>query len=116
VRRRGKAVVAMLTSQVVVPWLLSGVEVGVVVTIVVQPPLHYLPLALAVTGAANAASTLLNLFLTRTNLPLLNVSNPPTFCYHSNRYWWVGATPDAALTENREDIDIFLAVENLKYR
>jgi len=80
--RRGKAVVAMLTSQVVVPWLLSGVEVGVVVTIVVQPPLHYLPLAPAVTGAANAASTLPNLFFTGTNPPPLNASNPPTFCYH----------------------------------
>ena len=27
----------------------------------------------------------------------------------------VGTTPDAALTEKREDIDILLAIENLEY-
>ena len=27
-----------------------------------------------------------------------------------------GAIPDTALTENREDIDILLAIENLEYR
>jgi len=28
----------------------------------------------------------------------------------------VGATPDTALTDNREDIDILLAIENPEYR
>jgi len=45
-----------------------------------------LPREPGVAGAANAASTWQNLFLSRTNPPLSNASNPPAVCYHSNRY------------------------------
>ena len=86
------------------------------------PPLYYLPLTPAVMDAANAVLTLLNLFLTRTNPPLERIEY--TCCLlplesilgRDSGTGGVGITPDAALTENWEDIVILLTIKNLEYR
>ena len=88
------------------------------------PPSYYLPLEPEVTGAAkeydlNFAESVLE----RNESPLLERVESTrglllleSVLGRDSGTGGVGATPDAAFTENREDINIFLAIENLEYR